>query len=61
MFNYIREMICYCQMIEWEKGMKEIRPWSYEKVKKLVTIDLFSAHTEFQICIENQNFHEITT
>ena len=24
MFNYIREIVCYCQMIEWEKGIKEI-------------------------------------
>ena len=26
MFNYVRKMICYCQMIEWEKEMKDIRP-----------------------------------
>ena len=25
MFKYIREMVCYCQMMEWGKRMKEIR------------------------------------
>ena len=32
-----------------------------EEVKKLMTIDLSLAHTEFQICIESQNIHEIRT
>ena len=26
MFIYVRKMICYCQMMEWEIEMKEIRP-----------------------------------
>ena len=34
-------MIYDSQKVEWEVGMEEIRPWRYEKVKKLVTIDFF--------------------
>ena len=48
-------------MMEWDIDMKEIRPWSWEKSKEIIEIDLFWAHTEFQICIENQNFHETRT
>ena len=31
------------------------------KSEEIIDIDLFWAHTEFQICIGNQNFHEIRT
>ena len=31
------------------------------KSEEIIDIDSFWAHTEFQICIENQNFHETRT
>ena len=60
-FNHITEMNYHSQIVELEIGMEEIQPWSYDIVKKISDNQFFSAHTEFQICIGNQNFHEIRT